>query len=210
MEWNLWTTALSLPSPGCHLPGRDCGGPGADVCNLGIQRVLSKITMHLWVTWRALSSLEKDRTAEEHRACTTPSKEMRTLHTLKSRAKRHENEGRRAAVSAPGLWSAELSWYQAKLWPLKMFSVKGALRRAKIPSLHGMRLSEPFPAGYGWKGAFYSPWKWPVIWKVKVTKSKAPCCWWLRSCLWRSPTPRRGPRLISKPRRGRKSQSSRS
>ena len=87
--------------------------------------------------------------------CHAPSKEMRTLHTQKSRAKRRQNEGRRSAVSAPGLWSAELSWYQAKLWPLKMFSVKGALQRAKVPSLRGMRLSEPFPAGYGWKGVIF-------------------------------------------------------
>ena len=73
--------------------------------------------------------------------CLAPSKEMRTLRTLKSGAKRREEEGRPAAVSAPGLWRAELSWCQARLWPLRTFSAEGALRGAKVPPPHGTRLS---------------------------------------------------------------------
>lgn len=33
-----------------------------------------------------------------------------------------------------------LSWYQDKHWPLKTFSVKGGLWRAKVLTLHGMPL----------------------------------------------------------------------
>ena len=104
MEWNLWTTGLFLPPLGCHLPGRDCGGPGADVCNLGIQRVLSKITMRLWVTGGLCLCLKSFglRRSTEHaqNPCLAPSKETRTLRTLKSGAKRREEGGQLAAVSA--------------------------------------------------------------------------------------------------------------